>query len=132
MNPSKIVGLAFGILLVLMVLFTSGRLFENVSAGELVVVQAPVSGKLTWYKSPGVVYQGWGSVTSYPRRQTYPFETQVRFNDGGHGTMQGSVQWEMPLDDKNLTALHTQFGSPEAIQQQLIDKVVNKSVNLLG
>ena len=117
-------------LIVGLVIVTS--LWETIDANELVVVQAPLSGHLTWTKSPGVIWQGGGKLTSYPRRQTYDFKTSVRFNDGGHGTMDGSVQWEMPLDDKNLSSLHQQFGSPSAIQQQLVEKVVNKSVYMTG
>lgn len=132
MSIGRVVGLAFGIILALFLLVSLGRLFESVGASEFVVIQAPWTGKLSWAKQPGVVWQGWGTVTSYPRRQTYEFETQVRFNDGGHGTMQGSVQWEMPLDDTNLNALHTQYGSADAIQKQLVEKVVNKSVYMTG
>lgn len=127
-------GLGIGsvILLIIFALFTFGSLFENVNADELVVIQAPFSGKLTWYKQAGTVWQGYGKVTSYPRRSEYNFQTQVRFNDGGHGTMQGSVQWEMPLDESNLTALHQKFGSADAIQKQLVENVVNKSVYMTG
>lgn len=132
MNPSRIAGLVLGALLLIVALTVSGRLFENVGAGEIVVIQAPASGKLTWVTTPGVVWQGLGQVTSYPKRSTYEFKTQVRFNDGGHGTMEASVQWTMPLDAKNLTALHTQFGSPEAITNQLVAKVVDKSVYMTG
>lgn len=132
MTVARAALIAVGLVIVIFTLSMVGRLAENVSANELVVVQAPVSGKLTWYKQPGMVWQGMGMVTAYPRRQTYEFQVQVRFNDGGHGTMQGSVQWEMPLDDKNLNALHAQFGSPEAIEKQLIEKSVVKSVYMTG
>lgn len=60
------------------------------------------------------------------------FSIKVRFNDGGHGSMHGTIQYELPLDEKNLTALHTRFGSQEAIQKQLVETVVNKSVYMTG
>lgn len=132
MTLSKIFGAAVAIIVSVFVLISIGSVFESVSANEIVVIQAPFSGRLTWYKQPGTVYQGWGTVTSYPKRSTSEFEISVRFNDGGHGTMQGSVQWEMPLDDKNLSSLHTQFGSPDAIQKQLVEKVISKSVYMTG
>lgn len=56
----------------------------------------------------------------------------VRFNDGGHGRMHGSIQYELPLDAPHLTELHTRFGNQEAIQKQLIETVVNKSVYMTG
>ena len=60
------------------------------------------------------------------------FSIKVRFNDGGHGSMHGTIQYELPLDDRNLTALHTKFSSQEAIQKQLVETVVNKSVYMTG
>lgn len=129
---TKILALGVVAVLTLFTLVSLGRIAENVSADEIVVIQAPFTGKLTWYTSPGVKGQWFGKVTSYPRRATYEFETQVRFNDGGHGIMKGSVQYEMPLDAVNLTALHTRFGSRESIQTQLIEKVTNKSVYMTG
>lgn len=60
MNPSRIAGLVLGALLLIVALTVSGRLFENVGAGEIVVIQAPASGKLTWVTTPGVVWQGLG------------------------------------------------------------------------
>ena len=116
----------------LAILIAPFNLMENVDAGEIVVVQAPTSGKLTFYCTQGVKWQGFGKITSYPKRTTYEFETQVRFNDGGHGTIKGSVQWEMPCDPTNLTNLHQKFGSAAAIQSQLIEKITNKSVYMTG
>ncbi|MBI2100559.1 MAG: hypothetical protein HYT47_00875 [Candidatus Vogelbacteria bacterium] len=105
---------------------------ESVNADEIMVVQAPFSGELTWYTTPGVKWQGFGKVTTYPRRSFYKFEIPVRFNDGGHATMKGSIQYEMPLDIEHLTALHVRFGNSEAIQKQLIETVTNKSVYMTG
>lgn len=128
----------------------AGKLFENVNANEIVVIQDPVDGELHWYVSQGLKWQGAGKVTSYQKRLIYEFSCgemqkekdecapekdhgiKVRFNDGGHGTMYGSIQYEMPLDEKNLNALHTRFGSQEAIQKQLIETVVNKSIYMTG
>jgi hypothetical protein len=129
---AKGLGLGVTLIAIIFALFSFGSLFENIGADEIVVIQAPFSGELHWYKQPGVVGQWFGKVTSYPKRASYEFQTQVRFNDGGHGTMNGSVQWEMPVDDVNLSNLHMKFGSAEAIQKQLIEKVVNKSVYMTG
>lgn len=108
------------------------NLFENVNADEIMVIQAPFTGEMTWYTTPGIKWQGLGGVTKYPRRSIYEFQNQVRFNDGGHATMHGSIQYEMPLDVDNLTSIHVRFRSPEAVQRQLIETVVNKSVYMTG
>lgn len=151
---------------VVLFLFLAGEIWENVDANEILVVQAPKSGTLTWYTTPGIKWQGFGKLTSYPKRSIYEFACQewqeteqttvdeqtkkevtvkvrecvpdkdtrikIRFNDGGHAFMSGSIQYEMPADATNLTALHVRFGSPEAIQKQLVETVVNKSIYMVG
>jgi hypothetical protein len=113
-------------------LMLSGQLFETVDADMIMVVQHPVNGSLTWYSNPGIKWQGFGKVTLYPKRSQYPFSIPIRFNDGGHGTLKGSIQYEMPVDENNLTALHVRFGNSMAIQKQLIETITNKSVYMTG
>src|SRR4029079_3743162 len=52
--------------------------------------------------------------------------------DGGRGQISGSVRWYMPTDDKATLKLHTDFGSQEAVEQQLIRQVVTKAVYMTG
>ncbi len=114
-------------------LFLSPMLVENMNASEYIVVQSPVSGELTWYTgNGGWKWQGFGSVTSYPRREKYDFVQKVRFNDGGHADMNGSIQYELPVDVAHLNVIHTQFHSPEAVRNALIETVVNKSIYMTG
>lgn len=124
--------------------------FEMNDADEILVVQSPISGELTWHTSAGVKWQGFGKVSIYKKRSIYRFDAEqyqdvkgadgkvvkklvccgldVRFNEGGHGTMLGSIQYDMPLDAKNLTAIHTRFGSAEAVQRQVIETSTNKAI----
>src|SRR5262249_46634539 len=62
----------------------------------------------------------------------YAFEDTVRFNDGGHAQMVGSIQYELPLDADHLSAIHARFGSQDALANQLIKTVVDKSVYMTG
>lgn len=110
----------------------SGMIFQNVDANEVVVIQAPASGKLSVYNTPGVKWQGMGKVTIYHKLETYNFVIPVRFNDGGHGEINGSVNYELPLDVDHMISLHTKYGSQEAIQKDLVETVVNKSVYMTG
>jgi hypothetical protein len=108
------------------------------------VIQSPFSGTLTWYISPGVKGQWFGKVTKYRKRDQFWFSTktdqgrkvdeslQVRFNDGAHAVISGSISWEMPIDEQNLTALHVRYGSHDAIQQQLVRTVIEKAVYMTG
>lgn len=107
------------------------KLVENVDADQIVVIQS-VTGDLDWYSSPGPKWQGLGKVTAYKKRETYDFKAKMRFNDGAHGVMSGSIQYELPTDPKQLRALHTRFGSQESVQSQLIEKIVDKSIYMTG
>jgi hypothetical protein len=50
------------------------NLFEHLDAKDIMVIQSPVDGKLSVYIDPGIQYQGFGTVTKYPRRSTYSFD----------------------------------------------------------
>lgn len=135
---------AVAVVMLLALVFLSKSLFENVDAGEIVVIQSPVKGTLNWYKTPGVKPQWFGGVTSYQKRDQFWFSAapdqgavedqslRVRFNDGGHATISGSISWEMPLDDEHLNMLRAQYGTHDAIQQQLIRTIVEKAVYMTG
>lgn len=129
MRHLKVIGL---IVFTIIALILGTKMYEHLNADKIMVVQKPFSGELTWYTTPGTKWQGFGKITKYPRRAIYVFNVQVRFNDGGHGMMNGSIQYEMPLDTENLTALHVRFGSANAIQKQLVETVTNKSAYMTG
>lgn len=129
----KVVRAGILIVLLLVGLTASGKLFENVDADEILVVQDPFDGDLHWYISPGVKPQWFGKVTTYPKRAIYEFDAlPVQFNDGGKGSIKGSIQYDMPLDVENLTELHTRFGTQQAIQKQVMEVVTNKVIYMTG
>jgi hypothetical protein len=113
-------------------LVTLKNMVEIVPAEKIMVVQGLFSGKLVWFTTPGPKYQGCGKVTKYSRRDIYEFEIPVRFNDGGHGTIQGSVQYELPLDAEHLNQIQLKFGSQRAVESALIQTVTNKAVYMTG
>lgn len=121
------------IILALLVLFTTPKWFEMADADEIVVVQDFFDGDLHWYTSPGIKPQFFGKTTTYPKRDIYRFEgARIRFNEGGHGEIRGSVQSDMPLDVDNLTKLHTRYGSREAILDQVMKRTVDKVIYMTG
>lgn len=130
-NRGKIIAVVIG-LFAIAFLFSSFSLFENLNADEVMVVQSPISGELTWYTTAGIKWQGFGTVTHYIKLETYEFAIPVRFNDGGHGTINGSINYEVPLDTEHLTQLHTKYGSQESIQKDLIEVVANKCIYMTG
>lgn len=125
----KAIGAAVALVLVLIL---GTQLFETNDADEILCIQNPVTGSLRWYTDAGIKWQGFGKMTSYYKLETYEFELPCRFNDGGHGTIIGSMNYQMPLDVVNLTKIHVNYGSMEAVQKQLVETVVNKCVYMTG
>lgn len=121
--------------------FTLG---EHLNAGDIMVIQSPVTGKLDWYTTPGMKWQGCGKVTVYKKREQFWFSSKldqgkkeneslrIRFNDGAHATISGSISWEMPTDDKHLTMIHSSYGSQQAVEQQLIRTIIEKAIYMTG
>lgn len=145
-SPVRVFGLGILAVVFIFVLISLGKLFEHVAANEITVIQAPFSGQLDVYTTPGVKWQGFGTTTKYPKRSQSWFSSKegqghdvqaenpikIRFNDGGHADVSGSVAWEMPVDRDHLILLHTKYGSTEAIAHQLVSTVVERSVYMAG
>jgi hypothetical protein len=124
---------AFGIGALLFVgLILSGMIVEKVDANEVLVVQDALDGELHWYTTPGIKSQWFGRTTTFPKVVSYKFEGPIRFNEGGHGKVSGSVQFRLPLDAENLTDIYTAYSSAEALQSGLLSVVTDKSIFMTG
>lgn len=144
MTPSRLAAIIITAAIGIILLSCSSKLFEGLDASQVMVVQSPFSGELTWHTTPGTKWQGFGTVTKYNRRHQLWFtnnsgpagaqdETiKVRFNDGAHATISGSVSWEMPLDAEHLTKIHMAYGNEKALEQQLLETNLEKSVYMTG
>lgn len=116
----------------------------TVGADEIVVKQNILDGQLQVWTTPGVHWQNFGRVTRYKKSAQYWFSVrtdegkaldesiQVRFNDGGHGKVSGSLRYDLPLDYAKMVKLHSTYGSMETISHDLVQQVVNKSVYMTG
>lgn len=138
-----------GLVLALLALF-SQAIIETKEPDEILVIQSARTGDLEWYTGTEAwVWQLFGTPTTYKKRDFYRFDTwvdsgdpkvpgkcadgiDVRFNDGGHGTICGSVQFELPLDVVNLAKIHTKFKGQAAVKSALIETITGKSVYLAG
>lgn len=140
----KILVTILSVLALLVFALGATSMVVNVDAKEIVVVQSPISGELTVHTDPGWKWQGWGKVTRYHRREQFSFSAtkdqgagqdesiQTRFNDGGHGNISGTINWAMPLSVDKIVALHKDFGSFAAIEQQLIRTSLQKVIYNVG
>lgn len=119
----------------------AGSIFEHVDAGDILVVQS-LSGTLSVHTDPGWKYQGFGKVTHLRKSSQLWFHNdknepgnapiKVRFNDGGHADISGSVRVDLPVDAKSVLDLFTHYNTQEAIQRELIRTVVEKSIYMTG
>lgn len=113
-------------------------------ANSIMVVQVPILGTLNWYTTPGTQMSWWGRVTYYPKREQFWFSSKkdqgtiadeslkVRFNDGAHATISGSISWEMPMDLVHLNRIHAKYGSSDAVEKQLVRTVMERAVYTAG
>jgi hypothetical protein len=144
MNGKSIITLALsGVALVALLVFTP-QLIESLDNSKVMVIQNPITGELTWHDTGGIKWQGFGTVTKYPKQSQFWFSSRddqgkkqdqaikTRFNDGAHGFISGSFSWIMPTDKPTMTSLHTKYGSQTALEQQLIRTVVEKAVYMTG
>lgn len=130
MTSGQIKALIIGFIGVLAIAL-SWEFVEVNNAKNILMVQS-VGGGLTSYKTAGPKPQIFGSTTLYDKLDTYEFETKVQFNDGGHGIIHGSINYELPLSDSGMIILHSKYGSMESIQKDLVEVVTNKCVYLTG
>lgn len=131
-GPNPMFKLGIVILALFVAMFLAGKVWESLDADEIMCVQDALDGDLSFATTAGIKTQGFGKITKYYKLETYDFEIPVRFNDAGHATLKGSINFEMPLDAANLTQLHVKYGSQDAIEKQLVQTVVNKCVYMTG
>lgn len=152
MTPSiwRIAGAALAGIATLAVVISAPMMFENLDASEIMVVQSPIAGDLSVYTDPGLQWQGFGTVTKYPRRNELKFYgaeclspgeeekdstsggLPIRFYDGGNATLCGTISWLMPLDPASVIDIHKEFRSAEAFEIQAIRRSMQSAATFSG
>lgn len=144
----KIKRLIIGLFLTVAAVFASFQLFEEVDAGEIVVIQYP-NGSLKAFKEAGFVFQGFGKATHYKKSNQFWFLSSkdkkesglsdttnnslpAIWNDGGEASLSGSVRYDMPIVDAEIIKTHSIFGTQENIERQLVKTNVEKAIFLSG
>lgn len=143
----RMVALVLIVLSALAAIIIIPQMFESNDARDIMVIQSPSTGALAVYTDAGWKWQGMGKVTTYPRRDQFSFSArkgpdgkvtapdetiQTRFNDGGHGGISGTISWAMPLAEDKIIRLHKDYGSMQAIEQQLMRTVMQKVIYNVG
>lgn len=143
----RMVRLAIGVVVLVVLLVAPWSMFEYVSASEIVGISYP-NGSLKWYTTQGPVVQFFGTITTYPKRGQLKFtatkkedgsystdddsRVTISFNDGGAGKILGSLNYEMPLDPKALNKIHSAYPSVEALESGLLKPALNQTIYMTG
>ncbi len=138
------VKIAVGFVVLLVGLIVVANMVTTVNADEIVVKQDLIGGQLHVWDTPGVHWQNFGTITRYKRSAQFWFSARedegkktddsikVRFNDGGHGNISGSLRYTLPTDPNRMLLVHQTFHSMQAIDHELVQQVVNKGVYMSG
>jgi hypothetical protein len=139
-----LVKIGIGLVALIGGLILISNMVTTVAADEIVIKQDIMGGQLHVWDTPGVHWQNFGTLTRYKRSAQLWFSQKedegkktddsikVRFNDGGHGNISGSLRYSLPVDQNKMIQLHQTYHSMEAIDHELIRQVVNKSVFMSG
>jgi len=117
-------------------------------AKHLMNVQFP-NGTLKTYTEPGPTFTWFGTTTKYERRSQFSFDNDakvckgaskngdsgpqtIRFSEGGHAQLCGALSWEMPLKPELLLQIQKDFGSQDAVEQQLVAKALTNAIYFSG
>lgn len=118
-------------------------MYTHVGADEIVVYQG-IGGKMEVWNQPGLKCQCLGTLTRYKKSEQFWFskhsnegkETdesiKVRFSDGGHGNVSGSLSYNLPMDPAAMLKLHSTYGSMAGVEHRLVAQVVVKAVYMSG
>lgn len=139
MSTGRVATLITGVVAVLILLFSSFSLVEDVPNDQVIVNQVPITGEIeTWYE-PGMRLQKWGETTKYKKAFQFWFGSEgkgeprkIVFNDAGIGHLVGSIRVRLPRDPKNLKQIQAEFGSQANLERELIAPTVTKVIFATG
>ena len=139
----------FGAVIALAVIILSGRLFEDADKSKNYVCQMPITGEYVVWTDGGLQWQGLGNVRSYDKTSQIEFSDLQKneggyvasgdnpaagttFNDRGKGYIIGSFRVVLPNDAQNMMAIQRDFGSEQALINNLVRPTLYKVVTACG
>ncbi len=139
----------FGTIIVIALLLLSSSLVEDADKSKNYVCQMPVTGEYVVWTDGGLQWQGMGDVHSYDKTSQIEFSDLQKneggyvasgdnpaagttFNDRGKGYIIGSFRVVLPTDDQNMMAIQRDFGSEQALINNLVRPTLYKVVTACG
>ena len=117
---------------------------EDVANEEIVVNQAPFTGKMSYWTTPGFKWQWFGHTTPYYKTQQLWFGSEddkgrqqgepipVIFNDASDGLIYGSLRVKLPTDTEHLSRIQTDYNGMDRLMSDLVRPTVTKVIYASG
>ena len=118
-NKSKIGRWLFIAIMGIIALWVVFNIFDTNNKGQYRIVQYPVTGKMVAKMDPGMYFQMWGDVQTWPKSETFYFTSdadegerhdqsiEVRFNDGSVANISGTCRVLLPTGPDQAIGLMT-------------------------
>lgn len=112
--------------------------------GYRTVVQWPTGQKFVKFE-PGIYIKAFGNNWTYPDVITMDYDklqttdvdatlsqmgVDVRYQDGGLGTIYGQDRYSLPTDEETMLELHRAFRSKDGVANKLIRPVTEEAINM--
>ena len=148
MSKKSILGIVIGVIAV--ILFgASFYIFEDADKSKNYVCQMPITGNYKVWTDGGLQMQMFGSVESYSKTSQVEFSgveknqtgyvavgrtpaAALTFNDKGKGMIVGSFRVVLPTDEQNMSKIQRDFGSEDALIDNLVRPTLYKVVTACG
>lgn len=148
MSKKSILGIVIGV--IAFVLFgASFYIFEDADKSKNYVCQRPITGVYKVWTDGGLQMQMFGNVQSYSKTSQVEFSgveknqtgyvgvgrtpaAATTFNDKGRGMIVGSFRVVLPTDEQNMSKIQRDFGSEEALIDNLVRPTLYKVVTACG
>ena len=122
-----IMGVGLGIAAIIVVSMSIG-INDN---GYRTVVQWP-TGKTFVKFEPGMYFQWFGKATTWKNEVPYEIEgngIQVRYQDGGRGSVDGTMIVSLPDNEEQMLEVHRVYRSEQGLQDRLLTPELKQSLN---
>lgn len=147
-GKKSILGIVLG---VVAALFFMGSffIFEDADKSKNYVCQMPITGNYKVWTDGGLQIQMFGNVESYSKTSQVEFSgveknemgyvgvgrtpaAALTFNDKGKGMIVGSFRVVLPTDHQNMSKIQRDFGSEDALIDNLVRPTLYKVVTACG
>ncbi len=149
-NIKKILA-SIAVVILVVFLFTLGKVGEDVKNNQIVVNQQPFTGKMSFWATPGFRWQWYGKVTTYYKTNQVWFNQiemsddgvlttdsvenpafPITYSDKGKGYVLGSVRIELPVEQEYLNRIQSHYGSERRLIEELVKPTIGKVILACG